>query len=275
MTHIEPSPASAPRPRVDEPALFRLQGVSVSIGSRALLQPIDLELAAGRLYGLVGHNGSGKSTLLKLLARQSSPSSGVVSLAGQPLSQWSARAFARQVGYLPQQPPTVDGMRVRELVAQGRHPWHGALGRFAAEDRRQVEQAMIATDVAQYAERAVDSLSGGERQRAWMAMLVAQNCRCLLLDEPTSALDIGHQLALLEQVRQLCHARGMGAVIILHDINMAARFCDEVIALREGRLLLQVSAGEILQPAHLQRIYGVPMGVLVDPLSGRTVSFPR
>jgi ferric hydroxamate transport system ATP-binding protein len=237
--------------------------------------PLDLNLATGRIYGLVGHNGSGKSTLLKLLARQMTPTSGLLSLAGKPLQQWSARSFAQQIAWLAQQPPAVDGMRVRELVALGRHPWHGALGRFDAQDHQHVEQAMIATDVAQHAERAVDSLSGGERQRAWMAMLVAQDCRCMLLDEPTSALDIGHQLALLERVRTLCRERGMGAVIILHDVNMAARFCDEVIALREGRLLLHVSADEILQEQHLQAIYGVPMGVFVDPLSGRPVSFAR
>ncbi|NWE73765.1 ABC transporter ATP-binding protein, partial [Pseudomonas gingeri] len=142
-------------------------------------------------------------------------------------------------------------------------------------DRDQVEQAMLATDVAQYAERPVDSLSGGERQRAWIAMLVAQNCRCMLLDEPTSALDIGHQLAVLELLRNLCGQRGMGAVIILHDVNMAARFCDEVIALREGCLQLQIQAREMLQEAHLERVYGVPMGVVADPASGRLIGFAR
>jgi ferric hydroxamate transport system ATP-binding protein len=275
MTIIERQPLTDTAAIVDNPTLFELQGVSVSVGSRVLLQAMDLNLSAGRIYGLVGHNGSGKSTLLKLLARQMTATHGTLSLAKQPLSQWSARSFAQQIAYLPQQPPAVDGMRVRELVALGRHPWHGALGRFDAQDHQHVEQAMIAADVAHYADRAVDSLSGGERQRAWMAMLVAQNCRCMLLDEPTSALDIGHQLALLELVRTLCRERGTGAVIILHDVNMAARFCDEVIALREGRLLLQVRADEILQQAHLQAIYGVPMGVFTDPLSGRSVSFPQ
>ncbi|NWE18205.1 ATP-binding cassette domain-containing protein [Pseudomonas sp. P7548] len=268
MSRFEPPLAQAE-------VLFRLEGVSVRMGARTLLHPLDLQLHSGRVYGLVGHNGSGKSTLLKLLARQSIPSAGRLTLAGQPLPQWSSRAFARQIAYLAQQPPEVDGMRVRELVALGRHPWHGALGRFSAQDRQWVEEAMCATEVAQYAERAVDSLSGGERQRVWIAMLVAQNCRCMLLDEPTSALDIGHQVAVLQQVRNLCTQRGMGAVIMLHDINMAARFCDEVIALGEGRLLMQVPAAEVLQDDHLQRIYGTPMGVLRDPVSGRLVSFPR
>ncbi|QXI25856.1 ATP-binding cassette domain-containing protein [Pseudomonas vanderleydeniana] len=271
MNMIEPGVAAP----AGSDELYRLQGVSVRVGSRTLLQPMDLSLRQGRIYGLIGHNGSGKSTLLKLLARQHPASAGLLQLGGKPVQGWSSRDFARQIAYLPQQPPEVDGLLVRELVALGRHPWHGVLGRFGAEDRQWVEQAMHATDVAQYAERAVDSLSGGERQRAWIAMLVAQNCRCMLLDEPTSALDIGHQLAVLELVRELCRQRGMGAVIILHDVNMAARFCDEIIALREGRLQLQISAGQMLHEDHLQQVYGVPMGVLSDPASGRLIGFAR
>ncbi|WP_054062429.1 ATP-binding cassette domain-containing protein [Pseudomonas sp. RHF3.3-3] len=255
--------------------MYRLEGVGVNAGARTLLHPMDLTLRRGRIYGLIGHNGSGKSTLLKLLARQHPASAGALLLGDQPLQSWSSRAFARQIAYLPQQPPAVDGLLVRELVALGRHPWHGALGRFGAEDRQWVEQAMQATDVARYAGRPVDSLSGGERQRAWIAMLVAQNCRCMLLDEPTSALDIGHQLAVLELVRDLCGQRGMGAVIILHDVNMAARFCDEIIALREGRLQLQIPAGQMLREDHLEQVYGVPMGVLSDPASGRLIGFAR
>lgn len=275
MNMIEPCPTVGAVALPDGQDLFRLDGASVKIGARTLLHPMDLRLKEGRLYGLIGHNGSGKSTLLKLLARQQLATAGSLKLGNEPLHGWSSRAFARQIAYLPQQPPEVDGLLVRELVALGRHPWHGALGRFGAQDREWVEQAMLATDVLQYAERPVDSLSGGERQRAWIAMLVAQNCRCMLLDEPTSALDIGHQLAVLELVRNLCEQRGMGAVIILHDVNMAARFCDEVIALRGGRLQLQIKAGDMLQENHLEHVYGVPMGVVTDPASGRLIGFPR
>ncbi|KPA91996.1 ABC-type cobalamin/Fe3+-siderophore transport system, ATPase component [Pseudomonas asplenii] len=275
MNLTEPHAIARPVVLPEREALYRLEGVGVNAGARTLLHPMDLTLRRGRIYGLIGHNGSGKSTLLKLLARQHPASAGALLLGDQPLQSWSSRAFARQIAYLPQQPPAVDGLLVRELVALGRHPWHGALGRFGAEDRQWVEQAMQATDVARYAGRPVDSLSGGERQRAWIAMLVAQNCRCMLLDEPTSALDIGHQLAVLELVRDLCGQRGMGAVIILHDVNMAARFCDEIIALREGRLQLQIPAGQMLREDHLEQVYGVPMGVLSDPASGRLIGFAR
>jgi iron-chelate-transporting ATPase len=234
-------------------AAWTLEQVRFAAGGRTLLHPLDLTLDACSVTGLIGHNGSGKSTLIKLLAGQQQPASGTLSFAGKPLHAWNRREFAREVAYLPQQLPTADGMTVRELVALGRYPWHGALGRFTADDRARVEDAMAVTDVAHYAGRAVDSLSGGERQRAWLAMLIAQDCRCMLLDEPTSALDIGHQLAVLELVRTLCVSRGMTAVIVLHDVNMAARFCDHIVALCEGRLLLRERAAQVMLPRGSRR----------------------
>lgn len=255
-------------------AAWTLNQVTFTAGGRTLLHPLDLTLDASSVTGLIGHNGSGKSTLIKLLAGQQQPASGSLSFAGKQLHAWGHREFAREVAYLPQQLPTADGMTVRELVALGRYPWHGALGRFTSEDHQHVEEAMNVTDVGHYADRAVDSLSGGERQRAWLGMLVAQNCRCMLLDEPTSALDIGHQLAVLSLVRSLCVSRGMTAIIVLHDVNMAARFCDHIVALREGRLLLREPAARVMNAAQLEAIYGVPMGVVTAPHSGHTMSFP-
>lgn len=255
--------------------LYTLDRVTYSVGARTLLHPLDLKLESERVYGLIGHNGSGKSTLLKLLARQLHPAEGVVQFAGRALSAWPNRDFAREVAYLPQQPPPADGMLVRELVALGRFPWHGALGRFTQDDAARVDAAMELTDVTHYADRPVDSLSGGERQRAWIAMLVAQDCRCMLLDEPTSALDIGHQLAVLDLVRTLCSRRRMTAVVVLHDVNMAARFCDEAIALREGRMLMRATPAQLMRSDSLEAIYGVPMNVVTDPVSGRAVGVPR
>ncbi|RQN39347.1 ABC transporter ATP-binding protein [Paraburkholderia tropica] len=253
---------------------FALEGVAFAAGGRTLLHPLDLTIEHARVTGLVGHNGSGKSTLVKLLARQLDPAAGTIRYAGRPLAQWSAREFARQVAYLPQQTPLTDGMTVRELVALGRYPWHGALGRFSDDDAAWVERAMRAADVLAHADRPVDVLSGGERQRAWLAMLVAQDCRCMLLDEPTAALDIGHQLAVLDLVRALCASGATSAVVVLHDVNMAARFCDRIVALREGRLLMRERAADIIDPLRLESIYGVPMSVSVDPSSGRRLGFP-
>ncbi len=172
---------------------FALRNISFRVPGRTLLHPLSLTFPAGKVTGLIGHNGSGKSTLLKMLGRHQPPSEGRFFLMP---NRWKAgaKAFARKVAYLPQQLPPAEGMTVRELVAIGRYPWHGALGRFGAADREKVEEAISLVGLKPLAHRLVDSLSGGERQRAWIAMLVAQDSRCLLLDEPTSALDIAHQL---------------------------------------------------------------------------------
>ncbi|MDR5776826.1 MULTISPECIES: ATP-binding cassette domain-containing protein [unclassified Caballeronia] len=255
--------------------LYRLSHVDFEIGGKPLLHDISLDIGAGEVVGLIGHNGSGKTSLIRLLARLHQPTRGTIEFDGQPLASLPHRRFAQQVAHLPQTTPATDGLLVRELVALGRYPWHGALGRFTADDRRRVDEAMAWTDVAHYADRPVDSLSGGERQRVWLAMLIAQDSRCVLLDEPTSALDIGHQLGVLGLVRKLCDEHGMTAVIVLHDVNMATRFCTQLISLRGGKLLMQTDPAGTMRADVLQAIYGVPMGVMTDSLSGHLIGYPR
>ncbi|MFC5420357.1 ATP-binding cassette domain-containing protein [Bosea eneae] len=253
--------------------LFTLEEVGFSIAGRVLLEPLSLDLGAGKVIGILGHNGSGKSTMVKLLARQQQPSRGVLSYAGRPIESWDNRAFARRVAYLPQQTPPAAGMLVKELVALGRYPWHGALGRFGRRDRDKVGEAMALTDIEPFAERLVDTLSGGERQRAWLAMLVAQDAQCLLLDEPIAALDLAHQMEVLTLVQRLSHEHGLGIVVVLHDVNMAARFCDELIALHSGRLVARGTPDEIVRPDVLRMIYGVEVGVIAHPHGGRPLAF--
>jgi iron-chelate-transporting ATPase len=256
-----------------EAPLFALEGASFAIPGRVLLEPLTLALPAGKVVGLIGHNGSGKSTLVKLLARQQPASSGTIRFEGRSLKEWGDRAFARKVAYLPQQTPPASGMLVKELVALGRYPWHGALGRFGQADREKVAEAIALTDVEPFADRLVDTLSGGERQRAWLAMLVAQDAECLLLDEPISALDVAHQIEVLSLVHRLSTERGLGVVVVLHDVNMAARFCDEIIALHSGRLIARGAPADIMTPEKLQAVYGVSMAVMPHPVSGVPVSF--
>ncbi len=254
--------------------LFKLESVSFSVPDRILLHPLTLTLPEKRIVGLIGHNGSGKSTLLKILARQQLPGGGTVQFKGCSLSAWSSREFARKLAYLPQTTFNAPGMLVRELVALGRYPWHGALGRFGAIDRAKVEEAMLLANVIGMADRQVDTLSGGERQRVCLAMLVAQDADCLLLDEPTSALDIAHQIEVLWLIRTLSHAKGIGVVIVLHDVNMAARFCDEILALHSGRLIARGTPAELVTSEQMRRIYGLDMDVLPHPVSGLPVAVP-
>ncbi|WP_414147388.1 Fe3+-hydroxamate ABC transporter ATP-binding protein FhuC [Erwinia sp. BNK-24-b] len=252
---------------------FSLHQTTFAVPGRVLLQPLSLTFPAGKVCGLIGHNGSGKSTLLKLLGRHHAATGGEITLNDKALAQWPGKLFAREVAYLPQQLPPAEGMTVRELVAMGRYPWHGALGRFGVEDRERVEEAIALVGLKPFAQRLVDSLSGGERQRAWIAMLVAQNSRCLLLDEPTSALDIAHQVEVLKLIQRLSRERGLTVIAVLHDINMAARYCDRLVALRSGEMIAQGDASVIMQPRVLQEIYGIPMGILPHPDGGTPVSF--
>lgn len=261
-----------PYPHAEE-ATFTLKNVSFEVPGRTLLQPLSLTFPPGKVTGLIGHNGSGKSTLLKMLGRHHAASSGEVLLNQQPVGRWNSKAFARQVAYLPQQLPAAEGMTVRELVAIGRYPWHGALGRFGQEDRDRVEDAIAQVGLNAFAGRLVDSLSGGERQRAWLAMMVAQNSRCLLLDEPTSALDIAHQVEVLALIKALSQQRGLTVIAVLHDINMAARYCDHLVALRQGAMIAEGDAEAIMQAEVLGAIYGIPMGILPHPQGGAPVSF--
>jgi iron complex transport system ATP-binding protein len=275
--HVEmqSSPDVTAHPGDGAAPLFELNHASFSAGQRVLLKPMTLTLPARNIIGLIGHNGSGKSTLVKLLARQQTPTDGAISFEGRRLEEWRDRPFARKVAYLPQQTPAAAGMLVSELVALGRYPWHGALGRFGAEDREMVEEAMELTDVAIYRDRGVDTLSGGERQRVWLAMLVAQNPDCLLLDEPTSALDIAHQVEVLSLVRRLTEERGLGVVVVLHDVNMAARFCDEILALHSGALIARGKPEEILTADQLEAIYATRMGVMRHPDLGHPMTYVR
>lgn len=268
--HLNEKPAS-----VQSTRLLALEEVSFAIEGRVLLHPLTLTLPAGKSIALIGHNGSGKSTLLKLIGRQQAPTSGRIRFEEKLLDDWPARAFARRLAYLPQRTPAAPGMLVKELVALGRYPWHGALGRFGAADRAKAEEAMELTGIAPFAERMVDSLSGGERQRVWLAMLVAQDADCLLLDEPISALDIGHQLEVLQLTHDLCREKGITIITVLHDVNMAARFCDEIIALHSGRLIAHGSPNEVMTPEELARIYDVRMDVIRQPSSGRLVALAQ
>ena len=197
---------------------FALNGVTFRVPGRTLLHPLSLTFPAGKVTGLIGHNGSGKSTLLKMLGRHQPPSAGEVLLDGQPLESWSSKAFARKVAYLPQQLPAAEGMTVRELVAIGRYPWHGALGRFGAADREKVEEAIAL-------------------------------------------------------VHRLSQQRGLTVIAVLHDINMAARYCDYLVALRGGEMIAQGTPAELMRSDTLEQIYGIPMGILPHPAGAAPVSF--
>ncbi|KJD19680.1 MAG: ATP-binding cassette domain-containing protein [Pseudomonadota bacterium] len=252
--------------------MFDVQGATFAINGKPLLQPIHHTFEEGKVYGLIGHNGSGKSTLIKLLAQQQPVSEGDIRFDQRPLQEWGNREFARQVAYLPQHLPSAENLTGRELVAFGRYPWHGLLGRHNQTDKEAIERAIALTHTEAFADRLVDTLSGGERQRVWLAMLIAQGSRFLLLDEPLAALDIAHQMEVLALIRKLCDELNLGVIIVLHDINMASRYCDELMALHSGRLLAHGKPDALMQNATLEAIYGLPMQVMQHPNGGHRIA---
>jgi len=241
--------------------LFELRDAAVQIAGRQILQPVTHTFTPGRVTGLIGHNGSGKSTLLSLLSRQNTHHTGDILWQKRPVTDWPSREFARHVAYLPQQLPPAEGMTVKELVTLGRYAWHGALKRASNEDMASVDEAINSVDLHWASEHLVEQLSGGERQRAWLAMCVVQASHCLLLDEPTSALDIAHQKEVLQVIHDLSRTRNLTVIMVLHDINMAARFCDEFVALRHGQTVFKGDAQALMTAEQLSAIYHVPMGV--------------
>ncbi|KAA8678460.1 ABC transporter ATP-binding protein [Vibrio gigantis] len=253
--------------------MLEAKGLGFSVGDKQLLKTLNVSFEQGKIYALVGHNGSGKSTLLKLLAKQQRATSGDIYLKDKAITKWPDKGFAQQIAYLPQHLPATDSLSGKDLVNFGRYPWHGLLGRLSSRDKQFVEEAMQLTDTAQYADRLVDTLSGGERQRVWLAMLLAQRTKYLLLDEPLAALDIGHQIEMLTLIKRLSETLGIGVIIVIHDINMAARFCDHIIALHSGELLVEGEVDEVFKESILKDIYGVPMHI-TQHSAGYPVAMP-
>jgi iron complex transport system ATP-binding protein len=255
--------------------MFSLKQASFQIGSLEILVPFDLDFVAGEVTSLLGHNGSGKSSLIKMLSRQNQTASGKVTLEGKIIDDYSPKEFAKKVAYLPQHPPITDGVTVRELVMFGRYPWKGVLGRYIAEDYQLVEDAIKRVGLEPFAERFVSTLSGGERQRAWVAMLLAQQSECILLDEPTSALDVTHQYELLKLIRELNQSLGLTVIMVIHDVNMAARFSDRLVALKRGRIVVDGSPEAVMNETSLSEIYGMHLSTFTDPQTQNVISYVR
>ncbi|WP_316670611.1 ABC transporter ATP-binding protein [uncultured Propionibacterium sp.] len=240
-----------------------------------VIEQLTVDIAPGAFTVILGPNACGKSTLLRALSRVLAPSGGQVLLDGRDVHSYSPKALARRVGFLAQSSLTPDGITVRELVARGRYPHQGLLRPWSIEDERQVRAAMERTHVAGLAARPVANLSGGQRQRVWIAMALAQQTDILLLDEPTTYLDLAHQVDVLELCRELNQGLGTTIVAVLHDLNQACRYADEVIAMRDGAILASGAPSDVVTPELVEQAYGLPVGVFTDPITGTPLVLPR
>ena len=243
------------------------QAVSFSVEAKTLLDGVDVRAERGQFLGLIGPNGAGKSTLLRALSGVLRYQEGAVALEGSDLQSMPARDVAAMLALVPQIAPYTQGFTAFELVVMGRYPH---LGRFQVEgeaDDRIAREAMRRTETEQFAERTLDTLSGGERQRVFLARALAQQPRVLLLDEPTSNLDILHQLKILGLVRTLVDD-GLTVIAAIHDLNLAARYCDRLVLLSEGRVVTEGPPEEVLAPETIESTFGVRSAIHHDPATG-------
>ncbi len=248
--------------------------LTLSYGDRVAVNDVSLEIDSGEMVAVIGPNGSGKSTLLRGIAGLIKPSSGEVLLDGTNIRDLAARDVARRLAILPQTLDAGLDLTVEELISRGRYPYLGMFRRATAADEEVVEWAIEATAVAELCDRTLDSLSGGERQRAWIALALAQEPELLLLDEPTTFLDIAHQVEVLTLLVRLNRERGITIVMAMHDLPQSAHYADRLIALRDGRVILDGPPATVITAEHVEKLFGVAVTVLRDPATGSPIVAP-
>ncbi|MDQ0987281.1 ABC transporter ATP-binding protein [Streptomyces sp. V2I9] len=248
--------------------------VRLGYGEREIVPGLSVSVPPGKITVIVGPNACGKSTLLRAMARLLAPSAGAVLLDGRSIQEMPTKEVASVLGILPQSPTAPEGIAVADLVGRGRYPHQGWFRRWSAEDDEAVARALLSTDVLELADRSVDELSGGQRQRVWIAMALAQRTDILLLDEPTTFLDASHQLDLLDLLTDLNREQGVTMVAVLHDLNLACRYADHMIAMREGRIVAEGRPVDIVTEELVGEVFGMRCSVIEDPASATPMVVP-
>ncbi|MGH3693989.1 MAG: ABC transporter ATP-binding protein [Pseudonocardiaceae bacterium] len=255
---------------------IRLQArdLQLAYDDNVVVDGLDLDVLDGTVSAVIGPNGCGKSTLLRALARLMPTKRGHVLLDGKRIDKVPTREVAKVLGVLPQSPIAPEGLTVADLIARGRHPHQAWYRQWSSDDEAAVAEALSWTDLTELAERTVDELSGGQRQRAWISMALAQGTDLLLLDEPTTFLDLAHQVDVLDLVERLHTEAGRTVVMVLHDLNMAARYAQRLIAMRGGKIIAQGAPHDVLTEPLLHEVFGLDAQVLIDPIAGTPLVVP-
>lgn len=256
-----------PHPFHQPTPLLQARQLGYSIEQAPLLCEVSVTLHVGEIVGLIGPNGAGKSTLLRALGGLRRDISGEIDLMGKPLHHYSIREIARRVATVPQSTDLDFAFTVKEVVSMGRNPYLGRFQIEGPEDRRIVSEAMQALAITEFAERHVNTLSGGERQRVFIARALAQQPKALLLDEPIASLDVHHQIEVMQILARLAHQQGMGLLAAIHDLDLAAYFCDRLILLHQGQIIADDVPEAVLTPDHLEAAFNIRAYTFRDPFN--------
>lgn len=248
--------------------------LDIAYEDRLIVQNLNIAIPQGKITALVGANGSGKSTILKTMARIMNPAKGNVLLDGKSIHKQSTKEVAKQLAILPQNPTAPDGLTVSELVSYGRFPYQKGFGSMSKEDRAIVNWAIEATGMGDFADRPVDHLSGGQRQRAWIAMALAQETDILFLDEPTTFLDMAHQLEVLHLLQKLNEMNNRTIVMVVHDLNHAARYAHHMIAIKSGVVKGEGSPVQVITPEIMREVFNIEADIVPDPRTGLPLCLP-
>ncbi|AMA10761.1 ABC transporter ATP-binding protein [Picosynechococcus sp. PCC 73109] len=248
--------------------------LTLNYGKKTIVEQFNLTIPAEKITILVGANGSGKSTLLRGLARLLPPKQGNIYLDGKAIQKYSNQAIAKRLGILPQNPTAPEGLTVRDLVAQGRYPHQTWWQQWSKEDEYYVEKALQITGMQEFADRDLDTLSGGQRQRAWIAIALAQNTDILLLDEPTTFLDLAHQIEVLDLLFHLNCTEGKTIVMVLHELNLACRYADHLVTIKNGKLYSQGHPSEVMTQTMVADVFRLQAEIIPDPITHTPMCIP-
>ncbi len=250
---------------------LRLEVESIRVGyeNKTIVHDLSLQIPDGKITTIIGSNGCGKSTLLKAITRILKHESGQVILDGQNISKMNTKELAKELAILPQSPESAHGLTVEELVSYGRFPYQKGFGNLSQKDKEVIDWALQVTKTEDFRLQSVDALSGGQRQRVWIAMSLAQETDIIFLDEPTTYLDMAHQLEVLELLYKLNEEQGRTIVMVLHDLNQAARFSDYIVALSQGELIKFGTAEEVMVPEVLKKVFNIDAVIGQDPRTNK------
>lgn len=254
--------------------IFQSEGITAGYDNKTILQDVSISIPSNKISIIIGSNGCGKSTLLKTMARLIKPTSGQVTLDGKSITKIPPKQLARVLGLLPQSPIVPEGITVADLVGRGRYPHQTFLSGWTRKDYEAVSEAMEIMNITEFADRSIDELSGGQRQRVWIAMALAQETDILFLDEPTTYLDITYQVEILDLLTDLNHKHGKTIVMVLHDINLSARYADYIFALHHGKLVAEGEPSKVITSQLIEDIFGLHCTIIKDPVSGSPSVIP-